>query len=370
MVVSAVSRRFRRLSEPLGVRLIPSLGVLAAVLGIILLQRAKTHGLSASAITAAPAAVHGSEVKGTLERLRVTLGDRVVVGQELALIRSVELEAERTELDALIQRTIRAGVLAQLETSRDQGEAALEALVRLSTAERDREKAAADRVLQARLAEDARGYLERVQDLARSGVIEERAVWLQQQTALLHASLETQAGTLLEAEQARAAALRRELSAELPSHSLLEATARFYETELDVLERRRHHLDDRAARLSVRARIDGVVTEVAAEGTTLREGDSLVRVVPERAVEVVAYVPSEGSPLALGANTPFAVRLSDGRRCEGSGKARSTAVAEQKPGQLMPVPSLVGHGFPVRVTLPDHCSLPVGQVVELQITTL
>jgi len=60
------------------------------------------------------------------------------------------------------------------------------------------------------------------------------------------------------------------------------------------------------------------------------------------------------------------VVLADGSECRGSALPRSVGVVEAKPVQLGGPMSFDSNGFPLRVTLPDHCRLPVGQVVELR----
>jgi multidrug resistance efflux pump len=366
MPSSAFTRSLRRLAERLGVRVVPLAGLFVATAGIAALERTRAKSFVASGVTAAPATNHGSEIAGTVERVHVALGTHVRVGQVLASLHSLALDAERSELDAEIQRTVRAGIVAQLQTTQNGREAALAALTRLSQAERDREKAEADRALQASLAADAKGYLERVEELAKSGVIERRAVWTQEQLASRQASLENQAGALLEAEKVRAEALRKEVRGSLPSGSLLEATARLYETELEVLNRRRENLERRVAYLTVRARIDGVVTVVVPEGATIQPGESVASIVPSRAAEVVAYVAPEISPPSLGESVPFSIRLADGRHCDGTGSPRSSGMVEQKPGQLVSFSSVAAYGFPIHVPLPKDCRLPVGQVVEFR----
>jgi multidrug resistance efflux pump len=366
MAGTTLTRSLRRIVEKLGVRSVPLAGLVAAAAGIIALEHTRARNFVASGVTVAPETHHGSEIAGTVERVHVAPGTHVTPGQVLASLHSLELDAERAELDAEIQRTVHAGVLAQLQTSQNGREAALSALARLSQAERDRERAQAERELQANLAADAKGYLARVEELARSGVIEQRAVWTQEQLASRQASLENQAGALLEAETARSEALRKEVRGNVPSRALIEATARFYETELDVLKRRRENLDKLLAHLTVKARVPGVVTVVVAEGTTIQPGDSIATVVPARAAEVVAYAPPDITPPTLGANVAYSIVLADGRHCDGVGSPRSSGLVEQKPGQLVSFSSLASYGFPIHVSLPAECRLPVGQVVEFQ----
>jgi multidrug resistance efflux pump len=366
MAGSAFTRSLRRIFEKLGVRLVPLAGLLAAAVGIVVLERTHSRNFVASGVTVARETYHGSEIAGTVERVHVALGTHVTPGQVIASLHSLALDAERAELDAEIQRTVHAGVLAELQTSQSGREAALSALTRLSQAERDRERAAAERALQASLAADAKGYLSRVEELAKSGVIEQRAVWTQEQLASRQASLESQAGALLAAETARSEALRKEVRGTVPSRALIEATARFYETELEVLKRRRDNLDRQLAHLTVKARVPGVVTVVVPEGTAIQPGDSVATIVPAQAAEVVAYAPPDLTPPALGANVPYSIVLADGRRCDGVGSPRASGLVEQKPGQLVSFSSFAAYGFPIHVSLPRDCRLPVGQVIEFQ----
>jgi len=359
-------RSFRRLAERLGVRVVPLAGLVAAAAGIVALEHKRAANFVASGVTAAPATHHGSEIAGTVQHVRVGVGTQVTAGQVLAELHSLALDAERSELDAEIKRTVRAGMLAELQTSQSGREAALAARSRLSQAERDREKAVADRALQASLAEDAKGYLARVEEMAKSGVIEQRAVWTQEQLAQRQASLELQAGALLEAEIARTDALRKEVRGSVSNQSVVAATARLYETELDLLNRRRESLDRQIEQLTIKARVPGVVTALITEGTTIRPGDSIATIVPTRAAEVIAYAPPDLPPPTLTANVHYSVVLGDGRHCDGVGSPISTGLVEPKPGQLVSFTSFAGFGFPIHVSLPESCRLPVGQVVEFR----
>jgi len=240
------------------------------------------------------------------------------------------------------------------------------ALEILTQAERDRQKAAADRELQASLAADAKGYLARVEEMAKSGVIEQRAVWTQEQLAARQASLEHQAGAMLKAEIARAEALKKEVRGSVPNQSVLEATARYYETELEVMRRRRESLDRQITNLTIKARVAGFVTALVTEGTTIRPGDNIATIVPSRALEVVAYAPPDVPPPTLGANVPFSIVLADGKHCDGVGSPSSTGLVEPKPGQLVSFSSFAAYGFPIHVSLPASCRLPVGQIVEFR----
>jgi multidrug resistance efflux pump len=350
----------------MGVRLVPLAGLVAAAAGIVALERTRATNFVASGVTAAPATNHGSEIAATVEHVRVALGTHVTAGQVLAELHSLALEAERSELDAEIQRTIRAGVLAELQTSQSGREKSLAARSRLTQAERDREKAAADRELQASLAADAKGYLARVEEMAKSGVIEQRAVWTQEQLATRQSSLELQAGAMLEAEIARTDALKKEVRGSVPNRSVIEATTRYYETELEVMRRRRESLERQISNLTIKARVAGVVTALVTEGTTIRPGDNIATIVPARALEVVAYAPPDVPPPTLGANVPFSIVLASGKHCDGVGSPISTGLVEQKPGQLVSFSSLASYGFPIHVSIPESCRLPVGQVVEFR----
>lgn len=366
MAGTSFTRNLRRASERLGIRVVPIVGLFGAVFGMVALERVRAKSFVASGVTAAATTNHGSEVAGTVEHVNVKLGARVTTGQVLAELHSLELDAQRSELDAEIQRTVRAGMLAELQTSQNGREAALSALTRLSQAERDREKAAADRELQTSLAEDAKGYLARVEELAKSGVLEQRAVWSQEQLASRQASMQTQANALLEAEIARTDALRKEVKGTVPNRALIEATSHLYETELAVLNRRRENLERQVAALTVRARIDGVVTAVVPEGATIHPGDSVASIVPHHAAEVVAYVAPDITPPVLGDHVPFSIELADGRHCDGIGAPRASGMVEQKPGQLVSFSSFAGYGFPIHVNVPNGCVLPVGQVVSFR----
>jgi multidrug resistance efflux pump len=354
------------LAERLGVRIVPLVGLAAAAAGIVALERTRAMNFVASGVTRAPATNHGSEIAGTVQRVRVAIGTQVTAGQVLAELHSLALEAERAELDAEIKRTVRAGMLAELQTSQKGREASLAARSRLTQAERDREKAKADRELQASLAEDAKGYLARVEEMAKSGVIEQRAVWTQEQLAARQSSLELQAGAMLEAEMARTDALKKELRGTVSNQSVVDATARLYQTELELLNRRRENLDRQIIELTIKARVPGVVTTLVTEGTTIRPGDSIATIVPTRAVEVVAYAPPDLPPPMLGGNVAFSIVLADGRHCDGAGSPTSTGLVEAKPGQLVSLTSFASYGFPIHVSLPMGCRLPVGQVVEFR----
>ncbi len=143
--------------------------------------------------------------------------------------------------------------------------------------------------------------------------------------------------------------------------SLGPAQRALHEARRAALEQRRDELESLRGALEVRAELAGIVLRVAPNGAGVDRGDELVSIVPARATEVVAYIASDTDPEAIAIGAPAWL---EGAACSARGRVlRSGARVEEAPGQLRELSVLPVFGVPVFLTVPEGCSLGVGQVV-------
>jgi multidrug resistance efflux pump len=148
--------------------------------------------------------------------------------------------------------------------------------------------------------------------------------------------------------------------------SLEHPTEALYAKEMAVLHTRRKQLIEDREQLTIKSARDGRVVSVAAPGSAVAAGGSVASIAPEFAQEIVAYVPSSTQPenIAIGATVRIA---RPARACIGTGTVlRLGAAVEEAPGQLWSLLRLPVHGMPVYISVPEDCSLGIGQTLTVE----
>lgn len=154
-----------------------------------------------------------------------------------------------------------------------------------------------------------------------------------------------------------------------PAAPSLEApTAAYFAKQLEVEQARRAALlADRDA-LTIRSGTAGVVSEVAWQGASVAEGQSVASILPEYADEIVAYVAPETDPSAIGLDRVAYILEPSSAACRDPGRViRRGAAVVQAPEQLKQLFRFPVHGMPVHVSIPAECRLAVGQVLALEL---
>jgi multidrug efflux pump subunit AcrA (membrane-fusion protein) len=181
---------------------------------------------------------------------------------------------------------------------------------------------------------------------------------------LLRESTLAQARLLVEEQRWLSPGLR--LRPDRPS--LEKPTEALYAKELAVLQTRRRQLLEDLTNLTIKSSRDGRVVLVAAPGSAVAAGSSVVSLAPQFAEEIVAYVPSNTHPESIAVGAP--VRISQpARSCTGQAEVlRRGGAVEEAPGQLSGLLRLPVHGMPVYISVPQGCSLGIGQVLTVEFT--
>lgn len=337
-----------------------------SALCVVLWQR-RHREFAGKGITDAPVAVLVAHDAALVQTALVAVGARVDEGQPLLTLSAGELLAARRSVEARIQQTARSAEVARLTLLQGLKQSEREEALALLSAQRESSLAHAERARRAQEASAAAAMNEEAERLHKAGLIDpykarEQAVLNSEKSSQ---SLESETRDAVESRHL--ATLRKQLGALGVADELLTANERMYAAEVDVLMRERDDLDTRIAALTVRAPRSGLVAEIVAQGSTVLPGAVLVRVAPPVAADVVLYASvREGLP-QLDGQLAYTVTLEDGRECSGSGLARSGSEARPKPAQLVGFAGLDSMGFPLRVALPEGCSLPIGQVVDLRL---
>ncbi len=148
--------------------------------------------------------------------------------------------------------------------------------------------------------------------------------------------------------------------------SLERPTEALYAEELAVLQVRRSQLlEDREA-LTISAARAGRVVSIATAGVSVAPGTSVALIAPEFADQIVAYVPAETKPAVIAIGAPVQISR-PAFACDRTGTVlRRGAVVEEAPGQLRNVFRFPVHGMPVYISIPEGCSLGIGQVLTVE----
>jgi multidrug resistance efflux pump len=359
----------RRQADRFGIRLLPLLMVLVCSALVIGLSRLRSGEVVASGIADGSSVALSTATTATITKVHVQVGEDVKAGQPLVSMSSLELSAELGEVEAQIRQVSHAGEVAQVELLRGLADDQRAEVLKLFEAERDALAARAEQELEHELAVTVTSSLSEAEQLAQAGMLEANAVRERVEAARFQTAQEKAASLVLRAKSEHVNALRKQIAKPVEYQRLLTATAELYKAELDVLIGQRDGLKAQLDALEIRAPYDGIVSELLPAGSVATAGLTVVRVVPPFARDVVAYVPPDSAPPVLAQETPYVVALADGRECSGMARARLTGSVERKPEQLVGPMGFSAFGFPVRIALGADCKLPIGQVVELRLST-
>lgn len=149
--------------------------------------------------------------------------------------------------------------------------------------------------------------------------------------------------------------------------SLEGETEAVFAARLEQLHGRRKQLFEDRDHLVIRSRADGRVRFILDHGASVALGTTIATVVPERAEEIVAYVPAETDPtqILLGSEARIVNAGVSGCRESGTVRGFGASVLEA-PGQLRGPLRFPLYGLPVYLSVPEGCELGVGQVVAVE----
>jgi len=148
--------------------------------------------------------------------------------------------------------------------------------------------------------------------------------------------------------------------------SLRSPTESLYVAELQVLTTLRSQLETAQHQLTIHSTHAGRVAMIAPSGTSVAIGTSVASVTPEYAEEIVAYLPPETDPIGVELGAPVTI-VRPRSLCSGTGSVlRRGAAVEEAPGQLTNFLRFPVHGTPVYISVPDGCSIGVGQLLAVQ----
>jgi len=367
--MSTPTRLLQQLFFRFGIRPAALLVVMGSGVLVFSMLRIRRSEFVAPAVTQATSAALASVIAARVARVHVSLGQRVRAGQLLATLSAPELESERDEVDARIRRLARAAEVAQLDLMRGLHAEQREALARLGEVQGATRRAEAEAEREGAEATAAVSFLAQAEQLVKAGMLAPDVAAERALVATRESAQQREAGAVLEAERRRVGALRRDLGRMDAPKGLVEATAELYEAELEVLQRRRSGLLASLTLLSLKSPVDGVVAEILPEGSVALAGATVARVVPPFASDVVAFAPASAPPSPLTGKVPFSVMLADGRECNGKASPRTTGELTRKPEQLVGPGGFGAFGFALSVALGSNCRLPIGQIVELRLST-
>lgn len=357
-------------------RRLPDLDGRALSFGVFILSVTLLIGLeiqsspdvTVAAVARAPAVEHPAPAPSTVREVHVRNGDRVDSGDLLVTLDDEELRRTLRYLDIDIAVAIEEGRLAQAEVADESSRQALEARAQLRAAIRDAEIVRGEVASHEALVVTAQEAAQRAEDLS-------------EQRLLQAAAAEDAQRRLVEIEASRAAAESR-LHAELrrlrqtqqtssndSSEELLTATVRLHQSRLESLQLRRRDTAEQIARLQVHAAAPGVVANVPDMGHAVALGESVARIVPRRATEVVAYLSPETNPDTVAEGRRVLIAQAEGDACAGQLVRGAGAEVVSMPGQAVGATRMAPTGLPVHVALPPECSLGVGQLVWVTLET-
>lgn len=149
--------------------------------------------------------------------------------------------------------------------------------------------------------------------------------------------------------------------------SLRAETEAVFAARLGQLHGRRKQLLADRDRLVVRSQTDGRVQFILDSGAAVGLGTSIATIIPDRADEIIAFVPAETEPsqVLLGSDARIVSAGSSGCR-ESAAVRRFGASVLEAPGQLRGPLRLPLYGLPVYLSVPEGCELGVGQVVAVE----
>ncbi|MBW2698756.1 MAG: hypothetical protein JRE70_19890 [Deltaproteobacteria bacterium] len=148
--------------------------------------------------------------------------------------------------------------------------------------------------------------------------------------------------------------------------SLEGPTEALYAGELALLQTRRNQLQQDRENLTILSRRSGRVLIVAAPGSSVGAGSSVASINPNRAEEIIAYVPADTNPDQIATGAPVRIATTS-PSCRGDARVlRLGAGVEEAPGQLRSFLRFPMHGMPVYISIPSECQLGIGQVLVVE----
>lgn len=346
-----------------------SFGVFIVSLTLLVgLEIQRSPDVTVAAVAQASAVEHPAPAPSTVREVHVRNGDPVEAGDLLVTLDDEELRRTLRYLDIDIAVAIEEGRLAQAQVADESSRQALDARAQLRAAIRDAEIVRGEVASHEALVVTAQEAAARAQSLS-------------EQRLLQNAAADDARRRLAEIEASREAAEAR-LNAELrrlrqtqqttaigSSEELLTATVRLHQSRLESLQLRRRDTAEQIARLQVHAAAPGVVANVPDMGRAVALGESVARVVPRQATEVVAYLSPDTNPDSVVTGRRVLIAQADGDACAGELVRGAGAEVVTMPGQAIGTSRIAPTGLPVHVALPPECSLGVGQLVWVTLET-
>lgn len=149
--------------------------------------------------------------------------------------------------------------------------------------------------------------------------------------------------------------------------SIRRETEAVFAARLGQLHGRRKQLLEDRDLLVVLSHADGRVQFILDSGASVALGTTIATVVPERADEIVAYVPAETDPTQILPGSEVRIVNAGVSGCRESGTIRRFGASVlEAPGQLRGPLRLPLYGLPVYLSVPEGCELGVGQVVAVE----
>ena len=149
--------------------------------------------------------------------------------------------------------------------------------------------------------------------------------------------------------------------------SIRRETEAVFAARLGQLHGRRKQLLEDRDLLVVLSHADGRVQFILDSGASVALGTTIATVVPERADEIVAYVPAETDPTQILPGSEVRIVNAGVSGCRESGTIRRFGASVlEAPGQLRGPLRFPLYGLPVYLSVPEGCELGVGQVVAVE----
>jgi multidrug resistance efflux pump len=351
--------------ERLGVRPVTLAVFLACLIGAVWLEVATRADVTVAAVGWAPPFEHPAVVETFVAETHVQPGDLVGPGAKLLTLSDESLRRQLAVVDAEIRRTILEGRFEQTRAAADREDRQLDRHLELSRALRDARVARAMAKRSGTVAAQAGEMAERTRQLMEQRMIAADIGWQIEAEATVENASAEEAGDLVRAELTRLRELRSRLQESGADSTLEQSIAQYYEAQLEVWRSQREGLQADMERLTVRAGSGGIVSRVLPRGTPVALGISVAEVVPERAREVIAYLPPETNPTLVSNGGRVLIAQAGGNACAGQLPQRRGGRVGAAPDQLMSPFGQVVYGLPVHIALPEECPLGVGQLVEV-----
>lgn len=332
------------------------------------LEIQRSPDVTVAAVAHASAVEHPAPAQSTVREVHVNNGDPVEAGDLLVTLDDEELRRALRYLDIDIAVAIEEGRLAQAQVADESSRQALEARAQLRAAIRDAEIVRGEVASHEALVVTAQEAADRAQSLSEQRLLQQAAAQEAQRRLVEIEASRTAAEARLNAELRRLRQTQA-TTANDSSEELLTATVRLHQSRLESLQLRRRDTAEQIARLQVHAAAPGVVANVPDMGRSVALGESVARVVPRRATEVVAYLSPETNPETIAEGRRVLIAQAEGDACAGQLVRGAGAEVVQMPGQAVSAGRIAPTGLPVHVALPPECSLGVGQLVWVTLET-